>query len=92
MRNLLRHNARSLIFRKLLTSFTEVKDSLHGSNASLTDEMEVQGASSSASLTVTNDSKTPPKKQNSAPDSSKSPKRNYNILIDPAFSISIVML
>ena len=38
--------------------FTEFKNSLHGSCASLDDEMEVQEASSSAPLTLIQDSKT----------------------------------
>ena len=39
------------------TPFTESKNSLLGSNVSLIDEMEIQGAFSSASSTVIHDSK-----------------------------------
>ena len=38
--------------------FTDVKNSLHSSDVSLSDEMEVQKDSSSASLTMIHDSKT----------------------------------
>ena len=38
------------------TPFTEVEDSSHGSNVSLNDELEIQGASRSAPSTVKNDS------------------------------------
>ena len=53
--------------------------------------MEVKEASSKASLTVIEDSKSPQKIRNSDFDSSKSPKRKYNFSIDPAFLISNIM-
>ena len=64
-------------FSRNFNPFTEVKNFLHGSNASLNDGMESQGASSSAPSTVIHDSKTPQK--NCASDSSKSQKRKYII-------------
>ena len=45
------------------TPLTAVKNSLHGSNNSQNDEMEVQEASNGAPLTVIHDSKTRQKKQ-----------------------------
>ena len=48
-------------FSKNTTPFTEVKNYLLGSNASLNDEMEFQEVSSSAPSTVTINSKTPQK-------------------------------
>ena len=53
--------------------------------------MEVAEASSCAPSTVTNDPKLRKKNKVSEPDSSKSPKRKYNILTDSAFLISKVM-
>ena len=72
--------------------FTEDNDSSQGSNASRNDDMEIQEASSNATSSVKNDSKTTQKKNKTfAPDSSKSPKGKYNKLTDPAISTSKVM-
>ena len=59
------------------TPLTAVWNSLHGSNNSQNEQMEVQGASNSAPLSVIDDSKTRQKNKNSAPASSTSPKRKY---------------
>ena len=61
IRNLFRHKARSLIFRKENTFFNEVKNSAYGSNASLNDEKDFQEASSRSTSTVIHDSRTPQK-------------------------------
>ena len=45
-------------FSQIFTPFTEANNSLHGTNASLKDEMGVQMNSSSATSTVIHDSKT----------------------------------
>ena len=55
------------------TSFTELKNSLQGSNASLKNELEIQETSSIAFSTVIRDSKTPPKNKISAQVFSESP-------------------
>ena len=71
-------------FPQKTAPFTEFKNCLHGYNASLNCEMEVHEASSSSHSTVKHDSKIPQKIKSSAIDSSKCPKRKYNI-ITPAF-------
>ena len=48
-------------FSQIKTPFTEVNNSLHGSNASLDDEMEFHEPSKDAPLIVKNVSKTPQK-------------------------------
>ena len=48
-------------FSQYNTCFTEVKNSLHASNSSLNDQVEVQEASGSAPLTDIDDSKLPKK-------------------------------
>ena len=55
------HKACSRLFFQAKTPFTEVKDPLHDSSASPNDDLEIQGASSSAPITVIHDSKTPKK-------------------------------
>ena len=73
------------------TLFSDIRISLQGFNASLKGEMENQEASSSTPSNVIDDSKTPRKIKNSAPDSSKPPENKNNILTDPAILTSIVM-
>ena len=72
-------------FSQITNPFTAIKNSLHGSKADLNDEMENQEASSCAPSPVIHDSKAPQKK-NSAPDSSKSPKRKHKNWTDPAIA------
>ena len=79
------------IFSRNTAAFDEVRKSFSSSNSYLNDEKEVQEAFSSATSTVTNDSKFPQKIEYSEPDSPKSPKRNYKDVTDPAFLTSNVM-
>ena len=65
--------------------FTEVKNSLHGSNTSLNDDLEFQGASSIAPLTVKGYSKTLQKIKPVKPIPEYLHKRNSKFLKDPAF-------
>ena len=60
-----------LVISQNTNPFTEVKTSLHGSNASVKDELEVLEASSSVPLPVILDKKNSAENGNSAPDSSK---------------------
>ena len=55
-------------FSRNTTPFAEVKNSLHGSDASVNNEMEIHVASSGAPSIVVYDSKTPQKHINSAGD------------------------
>ena len=64
-------------FFQAKTPFTEVKNPLHDSSASLKDDMEIQAASSSAPITALQESKTP--KKICAPHSSKSAKSKIKI-------------
>ena len=59
------------------TSFTEVKNSLHGSKTSLNQDGEIQEASSSAPSTVIHDSKT--RQKNSEYDSQSPRRQNKKI-------------
>ena len=64
---------------------TEVKNSLHGSNIPLHDEMEIQEASGSAPSTVDIVSNSSQKTKCSKPDSPKSPQKRNNKLNDLPF-------
>ena len=70
------------------TPFTEVKNYLHGSNASLIDEIEIQEACISAPSTIIHDSKIPQKNEISAPNFLKIWNSKYKILTAPAFLTS----
>ena len=78
-------------FSQNTTPFTEVKNSLHGSNASFNDVIYIQVASTIAPSIVQQDSKIARRNKFSAPDSSESLKRKYNILTDRAISTSNVV-
>ena len=69
------------------TLFTEVKNSLQGSNAPLNDEMEVQEASSSAPFSVIHGSKTLQKLE-TLHLITRCPRKKNKISTDPAFLTS----
>ena len=68
---------------------TELKNSLHGSFTSLTDEMQTQDASCNIPSTNRKDFSETPKK--CEPHSSKSPQKKNNILNDSAFLPSNIL-
>ena len=74
-------------FSRKTSKFTEVKNSLDISNASMNDGMEFQGATGS----YMSQKLCEKKNKISAADSLKSPKRNYIISTDSAFLNSNVM-
>ena len=79
-------------FSQTTTSFTEFKNSLHGSKATLQDEIEVQEASVSAPSTVIHDSKIPEKTNNLHLTFPSPRKGNANFKLLLAFLTSNVTL
>ena len=78
-------------FHNQLLLSPEIKNSLNGSNASLSDHMESQETSVRAPSIFIHDSKLCERNRTSAPDSSKSTKRKNNLSTDLALLISNAM-